>query len=190
MSPGLAGVLVVVAFCAGVALATLRRARAAARRTVPAAGTGRRILLPFSGTSISRRSLEAAVRLARAEGATIMPAFLAQVPRHLPLDSPLPNQCLRSMPLLEAIEQRAMAQGVSVDARVARGRSYQDALRRLVAEEPVDRIIVSASASPRSGLSDSDLRWLLQKAPAEVLILRPDSTDRRTIGADAVEGHF
>jgi K+-sensing histidine kinase KdpD len=37
----------------------------------------RHILLPFSGQQISRRSFEAAVRLAKAEDAIIMPAFLA-----------------------------------------------------------------------------------------------------------------
>ena len=35
---------------------------------------GRTILLPFTGQAISRRSFEAAVRLARAENATIVPS--------------------------------------------------------------------------------------------------------------------
>jgi len=179
---------IVVAFGAGLSFASLP-AFHRPHRAVARGGTGR-ILLPFTGTSISRRSFEAAVRLARAENATIMPVFLAQVPRRLPLDAPLPNQCLRSMPLLEAIEQRALAEGVDVDSRVGRGRTYRDALRRLIAEEPVDRIIVSTTGRPRTGLSDSDLQWLLQKAPAEIVILRPDAEDRGTIGAEAIEGHF
>ena len=53
----------------------------------------RRILLPFTGQAISRRAFEAAVRLAKAENATIMPAFLARVPMSLPLDTALPVQC-------------------------------------------------------------------------------------------------
>jgi nucleotide-binding universal stress UspA family protein len=183
-----AGVLVVVAFGAGLSVASARASRT--RRGTAATGGTRRILLPFTGTSISRRSLEAAVRLARAEDATIMPTFLAQVSRQLPLDAPVPNQCLRSMPLLEAIEQRAIAQGVSVDSRVGRGRSYRDALSRVIEQEPVDRIIISATHNPRTGLTESDLRWLLQRVPAEILIVRPDMEDRRTIGAEPVEGHF
>ena len=35
------------------------------------------ILLPFTGTEISRRAVDAALRLARAEDATLMPAYLA-----------------------------------------------------------------------------------------------------------------
>ena len=50
-----------------------------------------------------------------------MPAFLARVPRNLPLDSPLPAACAIGMPLLEAIEQRATAEGIPVDARESAG---------------------------------------------------------------------
>jgi nucleotide-binding universal stress UspA family protein len=161
------------------------------RRNGPTLPRGtRRIMLPFTGMSISRRAFDAAVRLARVEEATIMPVYLARVPRHLDLDAPLPNQCLQAMPLLEAIEQRAIAQGVSVDARVVRGRTYRDALRRTLEAEPVDRVIVSATANSRKGLSADDLEWLLEKVPAEVLILRPDPEDERKVTAEGVKGHF
>jgi hypothetical protein len=162
-----------------------------ARRGHPSLPRGtRRILLPFTGMYISRRAFDAAVRLARVEEATIMPAYLARVPRTLALDAPLPNQCLQAMPLLEAIEQRASAQGVSVDARIIRGRTYRDALRRMLDSEPVDRVIVSATSTARNGLSADDLEWMLEKVPAEVMILRPDPEDRRKVTADTVEGHF
>ncbi len=160
--------------------------RPAAARTT----TVRRILLPFTGESISRRAFEAAVRLARAENATIMPAFLARVPRNLPIDSPIPVQCADAMPVLEAIEQRAVAQGVAVDSRVARGRTYRDALRRLLEEEQFDRVIVSATDSPRIGLSGDDLQWLLERVPAEIMILRPAPDDVRRISANGLHGHF
>jgi nucleotide-binding universal stress UspA family protein len=150
----------------------------------------RRILLPFTGQAISRRAFEAAVRLAKAENATIMPAFLARVPRQLPLDSPIPAQCGNGMPLLEAIEQRAASQGVSVDARVGRGRSYRDALRHLLEDEQFDRIIVSATDSPHRGLTYDDLEWLLQRVPAEIMILRPAPEDTRRISANGLAGHF
>jgi hypothetical protein len=97
---------------------------------------------------------------------------------------------LQAMPLLEAIEQRAIAQGVSVDSRIVRGRTYRDALRRTLDVEPVDRIIVSATANGNKGLSADDLEWLLEKVPAEVLILRPDPEDHRKLTAAGVEGHF
>jgi nucleotide-binding universal stress UspA family protein len=189
MTPAVANtIVVVVAFAGGASAAWLVLPRARRARPLPR-GT-RRILLPFTGTAISRRAFDAAVRLARVEEATIMPAYLARVPRTLPLDAPLPAQCLQAMPLLEAIEQRASTQGVAVDTRVIRGRTYRDALRRMLDEEPVDRVIVSATSNGHKGLSAEDLEWMLEKVPAEVLILRPDPEDHRALTAEAVRGHF
>ena len=112
-----------------------------------------------------------------------MPAYLAQVPKSLPLECAIPNEARRAMPMLEAIEQRASAQGVAVDARIQRGRSYRHALERLLARETFDRVVVPASSSGATGFSGDDLVWLLEKAPAEVLILRPGPEDRRLVSA-------
>jgi nucleotide-binding universal stress UspA family protein len=150
----------------------------------------RRILLPFTGEEISRRAVQAAIRLAKAENAVIMPAFLARVPMSLPLDAPLPRQCTRGMPLMEAIDQRISSQGLPVDARVSRGRSARDALRRLLDQEHFDRIIISADEDPWVGLSYDDLKWLLERVPAEVMILRPAPDDERRITAASVSGQL
>jgi nucleotide-binding universal stress UspA family protein len=147
-----------------------------------------RILLPFTGTEISRRALDAALRLSRAEDATLMPAYLATVPKRLPLDCAIPRQAGQAMPMLEAIEQRATAQRVPVDARIERGRSYRHALARLLEAEPVDRVVVPAGATGTNGLSGDDLIWLLDRAPAEVLILRPAPSDERRVIAATGSG--
>jgi hypothetical protein len=154
------------------------------RQTGPRRGVVRRILLPFTGQSISRRALDAALRLAKAENAILMPAYLAVVPMHLPLETPLPKEASKCMPLLETIEQRAAVQGVPVDSRIERGRSYKHALVRLLDTEHVDRVVVSATALPRSGFSGTDLVWLLEQAPAEVLILRPAPEDTRIVSGN------
>jgi hypothetical protein len=143
-----------------------------------------RILLPFTATTLSPRALAAAIRLARAEHATLMSAFLATVPLSAPLGGPLPRQSRVGMPLLEAIEQRAVAQGVTVDSRVGTGRTYRHALARLLEHEQVDRVIVSATAKPRVGLSGLDLLWLLDHTDAEVVILRPAAEDAQSISTD------
>jgi hypothetical protein len=41
--------------------------------------------------------------------------------------------------------------------------------------------IVSASANPRTGLTPDDLQWLIERVPAEVLILRPAPDDTRKL---------
>jgi nucleotide-binding universal stress UspA family protein len=140
-----------------------------------------RILLPFTGTEISRRAVDAALRLAQAEDATLMPAYLATVPKQLPLECAIPREAAKAMPMLEAIEQRSTAQGVAVDSRVERGRTYRHALERLLELEDFDRVVVPATATGAAGLSGEDLVWLLEKAPAEVVILRPAREDRQMV---------
>jgi len=183
--------LVIVALLLGLAgglLAPRLRARGARSGTRPTAT--RQILLPFTGTTLSRRALDAAMRLARVEHATLMPAFLATVPLHQSLDSSVPRQCEIGMPLLEAIEQRAVAEGIPVDARVQRGRSYRHALSRLLDAEHFDRVIISAADDPRSGLSGEDLLWAIDHADAEVMILRPAPQDARVVSGSGLVGHF
>jgi hypothetical protein len=143
----------------------------------PATGT-RRILFPFIANALSTRALDASLRLARAEDATVVPVFLARVSLHLPLDTPLPRQCNTAIPLQEAIEQRAAAFGIAVDSRIERGRTYRHALRYTIENERYDRIVIAASAPGSPGLHADDVAWLLDTAPGEIVVLRPDQDEQ------------
>lgn len=134
---------------------------------------GRRILFPFIGDALSEPVLDATLRIARAEHATLVPAYLARVPMSLPLGAPLPRQCGEAMPLLEAIELRASHQSVAVDARIERGRTYRHALRELLAHEHPDRVVVAADTTGTDGFDAADIAWLLEHADGELLVLRP-----------------
>ena len=150
-----------------------RRRRVRTMRSSP-----QRILFPFVGRALSQRALDAALRLALAEGATLVPVFLAKVPMHIPIDSPLPRQCTEGMPLLETIEQRAFALGVPVDSRIARGRTQRHALREAIAHERFDRIVVAAAMGRGEGFQSDEIAWLLDHAPGEVVVIRPAGDDR------------
>jgi nucleotide-binding universal stress UspA family protein len=141
------------------------------RRMSPPAG---RILFPLLGDTVSQSALDATLRLARAEGATLVPAYLASVPLQLPLASPLPAECTRAMPLLETIEQRAARLHVPVDARIETGRSPRHALRQLLKTEHFDRIVVPAATASSSGFSPEDIAWLLENAPGEIVVVRAE----------------
>jgi hypothetical protein len=138
----------------------------------------RRILFPFIGGALSQPVLDATLRIARAERATLVPAYLARVPMHLPMSAALPRQCNEAMPLLEAIEQRASRNGVPVDARIECGRTYRHALRELLASEPQDRVVVAAGTAGTDGFDAADVAWLLDHAEGEILVLRPANDHR------------
>jgi len=132
----------------------------------------RRILFPFVSSALSSNALDASLRLAAAEGATLVPVFLARVPMNLPLQAPLPRQSESALMLLETIEQRAAAHGVPVDARVQRGRDNRHALREAIASCTYDRIVIAAAIHGCPGFDAGDVAWLLQNAPGEIVVLR------------------
>lgn len=142
-------------------------------RITPAA---KRILFPFVGDRVSKSALDAALRIARAESATLVPAYIATVPLQLNLEAPIPESCEVAMPLMEVIEQRAARLGVPVDSRIETGRTPRHALRRLVDHEKFDRLVIPASES-RAGFSADDIAWLLENVEGEILVLRPAGTE-------------
>jgi hypothetical protein len=143
---------------------------------------GRRILVPFVG-QLDPTVLAAAIRIARAEEAVLVPAYLAVVPLRFPEESPLKAEVDVAMPLLEAVEHAALRAGVPVDARIEKGRSPTHALRRLWEVEDFDRVVAPAPATESAGFSAKDLTWILAHAPGETLILRPGPQENLLAGA-------
>lgn len=175
----LAVLVLAVAVAAAVAVLHERRPQ----RLEP---SGRRILFPFAGT-LSQRALDAALRLARADGATLVPVYLTEVPLRIPLDAPVPRQCAEGLPLLETIEQRAARVGVPVDSRIERGRTLRHALRQAIEHERYDRLVVAAASARSTGFHGDDVAWLLDRAPGEVVIIRESDRDVRAHGDRAVD---
>jgi hypothetical protein len=134
----------------------------------------RRVLVAFTGGQLDPTVLDAAIRIARAEEATLVPAYLLLVPLKYSEESPLAEEVEVAMPLLEAVEHAALRAGVAVDARIEKGRTPIHALQRLWSVERFDRVVIPAPADGRGGFSSGDLSWILQHAPAETLILRPE----------------
>jgi hypothetical protein len=163
-----------LALAAGVAATAIVMRRRRAEVEPPAARA--KILFPFVGTELSERALQATIRLAWAEGAVVVPGYLATVPQALPLDVPVGRSCDEAFAVFEAIEQRAAKVGVQVDGRIARGRNVRHALRQLMADVPsATRIVVAAASGDRhDGFSVDDIAWLLRNASGEVLVVRPD----------------
>lgn len=133
----------------------------------------KRIAFPFVGEALSERALEAALRLARAENATLVPVYLLTVPRQIPLESPMPRECEGALPLLEAVEHRAAKINVPVDTRIERGRDNRHALQLLMEHENYERIVIPAASNGTDGFAADDVAWLLERAPEEVVVLRP-----------------
>jgi hypothetical protein len=162
--------LVIAVATAVITTAILRRPRVPRRLPLPPGA--RRILVPFAG-SLDPTVLDAAIRIARAEDAVLVPAYLLLVPLQYAEESPLREQVAVAMPALEAVEHAALRAGVPVDARIEKGRTLPHALKRLWAVEPFYRIVAPAPVNGRGGFSEKELAWLLTNAPAETIVLKP-----------------
>ena len=161
--------VVALAAAAAAAVALLRRRRPDLDKRTRIA----RVLVPFTGDALDETVLAAALRIARAENATLVPAYLIVIPLELAEDAPMQREVAVAMPLLEAVEQAALRAGVPVDARVESGRTPIHALKRLWEAESFDRIVIPAPNGGRNGFSPKDLIWMLTHAPTQTLILRP-----------------
>jgi hypothetical protein len=149
--------------------------------------TSKRVLVPFTRGGLDRTVLDASIRVAKAEDATLVPAYLIVTPLEFALDVPMHQQVALAMPLLEAVENAALKAGVPVDARIESGRTPIHALQRLWCAESFDRIVVPAPTGREPGFTPKDLLWILMHAPSETVILRPQPGDRvEPVHAEAV----
>jgi hypothetical protein len=139
--------------------------------------------VPFIDRQLDPVVLDAALRIARASDAVLVPAYLLLVPLEFDLDAPVQHSELeRAMPILEAVELAARRAGVPVDARIERGRTPINALERLWEAESFNRTLVPAPGPGQAGFSPKDLAWMLTNAPGETLILRPAPDSAQTNG--------
>ena len=165
----IAAVIALAALAAVLVAALVARSDFPHRRPQPG---DRRILVPFTGGTLDPTVLDAAIRLAQAEGATLVPAYLLLVPLRYAEDSPLRDEVAVALPLLEAVEHAALRAGVPVDARIEKGRSATHALQRLWNEERFDRILAPAPNGRGGGFTAKDVTWILSHAPSETIVLK------------------
>ena len=166
--------LLVAAVALAIALAFVLIRRRPPKR-LPVSASARRILVPFAGR-LDETVLSAAIRIARAEEAVLVPAYLLIVPLRYDENSPVKDEVKIAMPLLEAVEHAALRAGVAVDARIEKGRTLTHALRRLWEVERFDRIVAPAPVNGGGGFTEKELAWLLANAPTETLVLKPTPT--------------
>jgi hypothetical protein len=158
---------------AKAAHAPARLYRRLRRRGRPHPGS-RRVLVAFTRGHLEQTVLDAAIRIARAEEATLVPAYLIVIPMQFTLDASMSQEVATAIPLLEAVEHAASRACVPVDALVESGRTPIHALERLWDVEHFDRIVIPAPADREPGFTPKELLWMLTHAPSETLVLRPD----------------
>ena len=114
--------------------------------------------------------LDAAIRIARAEEATLVAAYLLVVPLQYPEDSPRRDQVAVAVPLLEAVEHAAL-RAACRSTRGSRKAARLTTRLASVGGRGFERIVAPAP----SGFTPKELAWILDQ--------RPGRDDRPSAGA-------
>ncbi|PYT09487.1 MAG: hypothetical protein DMF49_01960 [Acidobacteria bacterium] len=116
--------------------------------------------------------MELACRLGAEQGATIMLAYVIEVPRTLPLTAPLAGPEQTAGAALGRAEEIVRLHGLEPQRHVARARVAGEEIVRLARESAADLIVMGIR--PRIGLRDEILGrtsdTVLRRAPCEVLL--------------------
>lgn len=131
-----------------------------------------RILFPFDERTFSPGALDASLRIARAEQAELVAAYLAVVPMRVSLEAAQPRHVRKAMPLLDEVEARAHQRGVPVNSSIEPGRSYRHALKNAFSRGEFERVIVAAASNAGGGFDSDDIAWMLDHTSTELLVLK------------------
>lgn len=137
------------------------------------ARTGRdwkRVLVPALRQPYSQRALDVAFRLAKGTGATVLLAFVVEVPRILPLEAAMPETEADAAFALRDAQDIGTAYKVPVEAFIHRTRSAREGILKLITLEKVDLLMVGARFDGLRGLPRELVRDLFDSAPCEVVL--------------------
>ena len=132
------------------------------------------LLVAYDGSPMSEAQLHLACRAANDIGGLVRVLHVAELPRHLPLDVPLPaSEQERIDALLDRAEQIAARYNVPCDIAVDRARSVGEAIVANAEECKARTIFIGLRHRNRPGTSllfSATLRHVLQHAPCLVQI--------------------
>ena len=132
------------------------------------------LLVAFDGSPMSEAQLHLACRAANDIGGLVRVLHVAERPRHLPLDAPLPaSEQERVDALLDRAERIAARYNVPCDIAVDRARSVGEAIIANAEESKAHTIFIGLRNRNRPGTSlllSGTLRHVLQHTPCPVQI--------------------
>jgi len=157
------------------ARASLKLGRSPAARATAGDRAPRSILVPLLRADNPEAASALACRLAKGEGgqaARLHLAYVLEVPRHLPLTAPLPEEEAEASRALEAAAAQARCDGVTAEPLVTRAR---DAGEEIVHQaEMLSASLIVLAYLPSDDPGDTQMsrvsRTVLDRAPCEVVL--------------------
>ncbi|HEY3284522.1 MAG TPA: universal stress protein [Armatimonadota bacterium] len=150
------------------------RAKGARAADVAFAAGPARLLVPCVQEEFSFRAVELAARLARDRKARIVLTYIIEVPRNMPLGTPMLEDEQRAVASLAHPEQFLTSQCLKPETRVERSRQAGEGIVKVAKELGAEMIVMgmpSAHGSAEALLGET-IEAVVSRAPCEVVVVR------------------
>ena len=156
------------------ARSSLQLTRVGAGKTSPGRRMLQDILVPLIAADVAESATMLAIRMARADGlkVRIHLTYILEIPRHLPLNAPLPEEEAYAARLLESSERCVKKEGLQTATHVCRARDAGEEIVQMAETENVNLVILSRQANldPADERTPRILKTVLERAPCEVIL--------------------
>ena len=142
-------------------------------RAVYSVGSARCIIVPILDAYYTARAVELACRMGRPQGATIVLAYVVEMPRALTLGAPLPADVEeRARQALEHAQAIVDRHGLKAVATTIRAREADEGVTRAVQTYEGDTVVLGVEAAPDKvpSVFSRTAEHLVRRPPCEIII--------------------
>jgi len=134
----------------------------------------KKVLVPLSGGSADEETIKLACELARKPKAKVYAAYIIEVERSLPLDTPVDSETEKAEEILTRAEDIATKAGYEVETDLLQAREIGPAIVNEAVEKGVDLIVMGIGYKKRLGVFDlgETIPYIFKEAPCQILLYR------------------
>jgi len=141
---------------------------------MPAPVNIKKILVPLSGGSADEEAIKLACNLARKPKAKVYAAYVIEVERDLPLDTPVDSETEKAEEILSHAEDIAAKADYDIETDLLQARETGPAIVDEAVEKGVDLIVMGIDYKKRLGVFDlgQTIPYIFKEAPCQILLYR------------------
>lgn len=134
----------------------------------------KKVLVPVSGGSADEEAIKLACKLARKPKAKVYAAYIIEVERSLPLDTPVDSETEKAEEILTRAEDIATKAGYEIETDLLQAREIGPAIVNEAVEKGVDLIVMGIGYKKQLSVFDlgETIPYIFKEAPCQILLYR------------------
>lgn len=131
-------------------------------------------MVPVSGGSADEETIKLACKLAKKPKAKVYAAYIIEVERSLPLDTPVDSETEKAEEILTRAEDIATKAGYEIETDLLQAREIGPAIVNEAVEKGVDLIVMGIGYKKQLGVFDlgETIPYIFKEAPCQILLYR------------------